>query len=115
MLTHSIRWRLNLWLGFLLLCLLTGFGATIYHLQRVTQLTQIDEELERRIAALSSEVRGGPRDGHPGPADFDFGPGPLPPPRERPGMHPPDEPPSGPRGRFGEPPRGGPREMRFGP
>ena len=42
MFTKSIRWRLQLWLGFLLLCVLSGFGVTIYQLQRVNQLNQIE-------------------------------------------------------------------------
>src|SRR5213079_506328 len=66
MFTKSIRWRLQLWLAFLLLFVLSGFGVTIYQLQRVNQLKQIDQELERRVAVLAAAVRGGP----PG-----FGPG----------------------------------------
>ena len=38
MFPRSIRWRLNLWLAFLLICVLSGFGFTVYHLQRVNQL-----------------------------------------------------------------------------
>jgi two-component system OmpR family sensor kinase len=64
--TKSIRWRLQLWLGFLLLCVLSGFGVTVYQLQRVNQLQQIDEEVKRRVAALSLAVRGGPPPGEPG-------------------------------------------------
>src|SRR5439155_19018544 len=45
MIIKSIRWRLQVWLAFLLVCVLTGFGATVYQLQRVNQLKQIDEEL----------------------------------------------------------------------
>jgi hypothetical protein len=63
MFTHSIRWRLQLWLAFLLLCVLSGFGAAVYQLQRANQFTQLDEELQRRIAALSGAVRGGPPPG----------------------------------------------------
>ena len=64
----SIRWRLQLWLAFLLVCVLSGFGVTIYQLQRVSQLRQIDEELERRVAVLSGAVRGGPpKPGFPPP------------------------------------------------
>jgi len=122
MFTHSIRWRLQLWLAFLLLCVLSGFGVAVYQLQRANQFSQLDEELQRRIAALSSSVRGGP----PGPG---MGRRPLdgPPPEF------PDEGPSrhrvfrermdrpGPRGpgpgspedmRLGPPREGGPREFR---
>ena len=48
MIIKSIRWRLQVWLAFLLVCVLTGFGVTVYQLQRVNQLKQIDEELEPR-------------------------------------------------------------------
>src|SRR5437868_12206333 len=115
MFTKSIRWRLQLWLGFLLLCVLSGFGLTIYQLQRVNQLKQIDEDLKQRVAALSSAVRGGPPPrgkGHgsfsrgPGPRDFDDGSGDPPPFQDAPGRPPPPM-----RGPPGEPPRGGPREM----
>ena len=63
MFTHSIRWRLQSWLAFLLVCVLTGFGVTVYQLQRINQLKQIDDELESRVAALNLAVRGrGPFD-----------------------------------------------------
>src|SRR6266536_757378 len=67
MIIKSIRWRLQLWLGFLLICVLSGFGVAVYQLQRINQLNQIDEELQRRLAALDSAVRGGP------PPDFGRG------------------------------------------
>src|SRR5690348_17455664 len=60
MLFRSIRWRLQLWLAFLLVCLLSGFGFTVYQLQRVSQRRQLDEELERRVAVISTAIRGGP-------------------------------------------------------
>lgn len=60
MLTKSIRWRLQIWQAFLLFCILTGFGVTAYQLYRTNQINQIDEELTRRIASLSSDSRGRP-------------------------------------------------------
>lgn len=114
MFTHSLRWRLQLWLAFLLICVLSGFGLAVYQLQRNTQLSQLDDELERRVAALSIAVRGGPPpehgfrrpppDGVPG--DFNLGgePGPPPRPRSRPEGPPPDD---------GPGPRGGRREVRL--
>jgi heavy metal sensor kinase len=89
MIIKSIRWRLQVWLAFLLVCVLTGFGVTVYQLQRVNQLKQIDEELERRVAALDRAVRAGPPpdfgrgrppfDGRPGEPGFDdLGNRPLP-------------------------------------
>jgi hypothetical protein len=86
---NSLRWRVQLWLAFLLVTVLTGFGVSVYQLQRLTQLGQIDQELERRVAALSSALRGPPPYGRgfgpgmgPGPG-VPRGPGPGPPPGER--------------------------------
>ena len=56
----SIRWRLQIWLAFLLACVLIGFGATAYQLYYVRQLDQIDTELSRRVSILTISLRGGP-------------------------------------------------------
>jgi heavy metal sensor kinase len=77
MFTKSIRWRLLSWLAFLLACILTGFGVTAYQLHRINQLRQIDETLERRVVALSGDVRGRGAFGPP-PSRPPFEPGPLP-------------------------------------
>ena len=60
MVTKSIRWRLQIWLGFLLVCVLSGFGISMYQLQRINQWKKIDGELERRVMALSGALRGRP-------------------------------------------------------
>jgi len=70
MYAKSIRWRLQLWVAFLLVCVLSGFGVTVYQLQRLHQLNQIDEDLGRRVAALSGAVRGSSL-----PPPFERGPG----------------------------------------
>jgi heavy metal sensor kinase len=92
MFTKSIRWRMQLWLAFLLVCILIGFGTTSYQLHRNNQFGQIDDELGRRVAALSADVRRPPPflldpvsgalrpDGKRGPDGGGFGP----PPGERP-------------------------------
>ena len=116
MFSHSIRWRLQLWLAFLLVCVLSGFGVTVHQLQHITQRNQLDEELERRVAALNLAVRGGPPEfDRPSPGRRPDGPSPF------------DEPPPfggpGPRGGRpgGPPPDGGPgsredrREVRLSP
>ena len=54
MFTKSIRWRMQLWLAFLLVCILSGFGITAYQLHRTNQLRLIDDELDRRV--LSEEA-----------------------------------------------------------
>ena len=88
MFPKSIRWRLQLWLAFLLVCILSGFGVTAYQLHRTQRFTQIDEELDRRVLALNADVRGRPPFGQPsGHPPFEagrelqpprrFGPGPV--------------------------------------
>jgi heavy metal sensor kinase len=101
MFTHSLRWRLQMWLAFLLVAVLSGFGVSVYQLQRVNQFKQIDEELERRVVVLSSALRRGPppefgrgprSEGGPGQLEFEGdprGPHPMP---GRPGILPPGSP-----------------------
>ncbi len=60
---HSIRWRLQLWHGLLLVVVLAGFGFTAWRLQRATQFQRVDQELERRISP--SPARCGPRGSRP--------------------------------------------------
>jgi heavy metal sensor kinase len=101
MFTQSIRWRLQLWLAFLLVCVLTGFGVTVYQLQRLHQLNQIDEELGTRVSVLSKAFRPPPPfqrgAGRPplerAPGDLEPDPERRPPPRlDGPGFEPPDGP-----------------------
>jgi two-component system, OmpR family, sensor kinase len=66
MFAKSIRLRFQLWLAFLLLIVLSGFGFTAFHLYRGSQLNQIDAQLVRRVGALGIDVRSGPG-GRPGP------------------------------------------------
>jgi signal transduction histidine kinase len=98
MIFKSIRWRLQIWYGLLLLAVLAGFGLTAYQLQRGKQFQRIDEELQRRLAELGNALRAnappprerglpprGPGRDRPGPdAQIDDGP-----PFERRGEHPP--------------------------
>lgn len=113
MFTKSIRWRILLWLAFLLVCILSGFGVTAYQLQRLNQLNQLDEILKRHVATVSADVRGRP----PGPPPGERRPGPgRPPPddeffdgkneRRPPGRRPPED------GDFRGPGR---PDMGFGP
>jgi signal transduction histidine kinase len=97
MFTNSIRWRLQLWVGFLLVCVLSGFGMTAYQLHRTNQFNQLDQELERRVEALGSAMRTRFR------AEWRMV---RPPSGERPGRPPPDDGPERrPLGRRpGEPP-----------
>src|SRR6267142_3298863 len=101
MIFKSIRWRLQLWYGFLLLAVLAGFGLTAYELQRGKQFRRTDDELRRRVAELGNALRangpprdrlrpppGGPIRDRPDPDDQIDGPPPF---------RPPDTPPEGPR------------------
>jgi two-component system OmpR family sensor kinase len=81
-LPRSLRWRLQLWLAFLLVTMLAGFGVTVYQLQKLTRFGQIDGELETRISALAGAVR--ELYSEPGPPPDDFGFGGHPPDREKP-------------------------------
>lgn len=48
----SIKWRLQLWYGLILVAVLVGFGVTAYQLERGRQLGRIDDELHRRFEVL---------------------------------------------------------------
>ena len=43
MIIKSIRWRLQLWLAFLLVCTLTGFGIATYEAHRLKQYQEVAE------------------------------------------------------------------------
>ena len=64
---NSIRWRLQIWYGIILVAVLTGFGVTAYQLERGRQLRRIDDGLQRRAATVANlmrpRLRGGPREG----------------------------------------------------
>ena len=55
---HSIRWRLQLWHGLLLVLVLAGFGFTAWRLQQATRLQRVDQDLERRVAVIAGALRG---------------------------------------------------------
>ena len=59
---RSIRWKLQLWYGGLLLLLLAGFGFTAYQLESARQLRHIDEELQQRLPMLVDSQRPIPGD-----------------------------------------------------
>ncbi len=53
----SIRWRLQLWYGALLVAVLCGFGFTAFHFEKARRFRRIDEELQVRVAALVVALR----------------------------------------------------------
>ncbi len=102
MIFNSIRARLQIWYGLLLLVILAGFGITAYELERGHFLGRINSELDRRANLLADSLhhRGGPGRGPGGGMEGgpDGGP-PLegPPPGAFPDDGPPEERPGGPR------------------
>jgi len=49
----SIKWRLQLWYGVILVVVLAGFGTTAYQLDRNRRFRQVDDELHHRIDILA--------------------------------------------------------------
>ncbi len=70
---RSIRWRLQLWHGLILLLVLTGFGWTAYRLQSANEMRRVDAELQRHLNQLRGAFgpppqrprRGAPPGGQP--------------------------------------------------
>lgn len=54
---RSMRWRLQLWHGLLLVAVLSGFGLTAHRLENARQLRRIDGELQRRLPLLVAAQR----------------------------------------------------------
>ena len=84
MIFRSIRWRLQVWQGLLLLAVVAGFSIAVWRLQRANVHRQVDKELDLRAAELLGAFRrsGPPRDGPPpegrppdGPQGAERGPG----------------------------------------
>ncbi|MBI3877027.1 MAG: HAMP domain-containing protein [Verrucomicrobia bacterium] len=97
MFIKSIRWRLQVWHGLLLLTVLITFGYTAHHLVLDNRLRRVDQELQRRALPLAGMFS---RFGRPG----DRSPG-----RFRPGQND-GKRPSGERSEPGEAKPGEPRE-----
>ena len=74
MIFKSIKWRLQIWYGLILVAVLVGFGVTAFQLERGRVLRRVDEELNRRVNALSGALRQPPRGRGPGGNQFDGGP-----------------------------------------
>src|SRR5262245_51643785 len=58
MLIKSIRARLLVWLAFLLVCTLSGFGVATFEAHRIKQYQQIDEELIQPFEIFERSARG---------------------------------------------------------
>jgi len=77
MIPKSIKWRLQLWYGLILVLVLAGFGITAYQLERNWQFRRIDDELQRRIGVLKNALHRPPlpRGQNAGRPPFDEPPG----------------------------------------
>jgi two-component system, OmpR family, sensor kinase len=61
MIFKSIRWRLQIWYGLILVTVLAGFGVTAFQLERGRVLRRVDDELHRRVSDLAAWLRPLPR------------------------------------------------------
>lgn len=61
MIFKSIKWRLQLWYGLILLGVLVAFGYTAFELERSRQFRRIDDELRRRVNMIANALRPLPR------------------------------------------------------
>ena len=71
MIFHSIKWRLQIWYGFILVAVLVGFGATAYQLERGRQLRRIDSDHQRRGNMIAGSFRQPQRGRGPEEMPFD--------------------------------------------
>lgn len=79
-LPNSIRWRIQLWHGLLLLAVLAAFGVTAFYFQRGHELRELDAELRMRLYAMHTQLTRGSdapvsADGGGMGRGGDFGPG----------------------------------------
>ena len=68
---NSIKWRLQIWYGLILLLVLAGFGITAYQLERGRQFRRIDNELQQRFDALTRLLHPPPGRRQQGDPPFD--------------------------------------------
>ena len=62
----SIKWRLQIWYGLILVAVLAGFGFTAYQMERGRLFNQIDGELYHRTGVLANALRRPPPHGPDG-------------------------------------------------
>lgn len=75
---NSIRWRMQIWHGLLLLVVLSGFGITAYRLEWSSEMQRVDNELQQQVSGVLGMLHDFHGDGPPGGP-----PGRPPPPRPR--------------------------------
>ena len=54
----SIKWRLQIWYGLILVTVLAGFGVTAYQLERGRQMRRMDDEINHRFDVLARMLHG---------------------------------------------------------
>jgi two-component system OmpR family sensor kinase len=86
MILNSIRWRLQLWYGMILVLVLAGFGFAAYQLEYNRQFRRIDDDLQRHVTQLADSLRPHPDGPRNRPFDGRRGPGMDGPGMEAPGM-----------------------------
>ncbi len=84
MIPKSIKWRLQIWYGLILVIVLAGFGFTAYQLEWGRQMRLVDAALQHRLNTLANSFHRPPRG--PGQSGIPFD-------RPPPDRLPPDEPP----------------------
>jgi heavy metal sensor kinase len=67
MFPESLRWRIQLWHGFLLAAVLTGFASAAYRYQSVSDLRRVDGELRQRVRVLADALAPARRPSGPPP------------------------------------------------
>ena len=67
MFPESLRWRIQIWHGFLLAAVLTGFALAAYRYQSVNELRRVDGELRQRVRVLADALAPPRRGGGPPP------------------------------------------------
>jgi heavy metal sensor kinase len=78
MIFKSIKWRLQIWYGLILVIVLASFGFTAYEVARDNQLRRIDQELDQQLVRLfrprpsfqNEPPADGPSQAGPGPDQF---------------------------------------------
>ena len=55
---ESLRWRIQIWHGFLLAAVLAGFGVATYRYQSANEIRRVDGELRQRIRVLAAGLPG---------------------------------------------------------
>src|SRR5262245_24768716 len=97
MITQSIKWRLQAWHGFLLLCLVTGLMTGFYTYESRVKMQAVDNELLEAMTPLLPKLEGrgeGARGRRFPPPEYDDGPPRFedaPPPRREGDFGPPED------------------------